>query len=44
MKILVIEDDPTVGQFVKRGFEEQRWGVDLVANGDDGEARAMAED
>ena len=44
MKILVIEDDPTVGQFVKRGFEEQRLGVDLVANGDDGEARAMAED
>ena len=44
MKILVIEDDPTVGQFVKRGFEEQRWGVDLVANGDEGEARALAED
>jgi DNA-binding response OmpR family regulator len=44
MKILVIEDDPTVGQFVKRGFEEQRWGVDLVANGDDGEARAMSEE
>ncbi|HXG69072.1 MAG TPA: response regulator transcription factor [Gemmatimonadaceae bacterium] len=44
MKILVIEDDPTVGQFVKRGFEEQRWGVDLVANGDDGEARATAEE
>ncbi len=44
MKILVIEDDPTVGQFVKRGFEEQRWGVDLVANGDDGEARALSEE
>ncbi len=44
MKILVIEDDPTVGQFVKRGFEEQRWGVDLVANGADGEARAIAEE
>jgi two-component system OmpR family response regulator len=44
MKILVIEDDPTVGQFVKRGFEEQRWGVDLVANGDDGEARAISEE
>jgi len=29
---------------VKRGFEEQRWGVDLVANGDDGEARAIAEE
>ena len=24
MKILVIEDDPTVGQYVKRGLEEQR--------------------
>ena len=40
MKILVIEDDPTVGQFVKRGLEEQRWGVDLVANGDEGEQMA----
>ncbi len=44
MKILVIEDDPTVGQFVKRGFEEQRWGVDLVADGNEGEARALAEE
>ena len=42
MKILVIEDDPTVGQFVKRGLEQQRWGVDLVANGDEGEQAAMA--
>ncbi len=39
MKILVIEDDPTVGQFVKRGLEEQRWTVDLV---DDGERLAAA--
>ena len=30
MRILVIEDDPTVGQYVKRGLEEQRWAVDLV--------------
>ena len=33
MKILVIEDDPTVGNFVKRGLEQQRIfieeGVDL---------------
>ena len=29
MNVLVIEDDPTVGSFVKRGFEEQRWGVEL---------------
>lgn len=42
MKILVIEDDPTVGQFVKRGLEQQRWGVDLVENGDEGEQMAVS--
>jgi len=42
MKILVIEDDPTVGQFIKRGLEQQRWGVDLVGNGDEGERMATA--
>ena len=42
MKILVIEDDPTVGQFVKRGLEEQRWGVELVADGEEGEQRASS--
>jgi two-component system copper resistance phosphate regulon response regulator CusR len=40
MKILVIEDDPTVGQYVKRGLEEQRWGVDLVTEGEEGERLA----
>ena len=43
MKVLVIEDDPTVGQFVKRGLEEQRWSVDLVANGEEGEALAQSQ-
>ena len=43
MKILVIEDDPTVGQFVKRGLEEQRWGVDLVTDGEEGERWARSE-
>ena len=43
MKILVIEDDPTVGQFVKRGLEEQRWGVDLVADGEEGERLASSD-
>jgi DNA-binding response OmpR family regulator len=43
MKVLVIEDDPTVGQFVKRGLEEQRWIVDLVADGEEGERLARAE-
>jgi len=43
MKILVIEDDPTVGQFVKRGLEEQRWGVDLVTDGEEGERMAASD-
>ncbi len=33
MKVLVVEDDRTVGQFVQRGLEEQRMQVDLVADG-----------
>src|SRR6266566_9380591 len=43
MRILVIEDDPTVGQYVKRGLEEHRWAVDLVTDGEDGENRASSE-
>src|SRR6266480_5370821 len=43
MRILVIEDDPTVGQYVKRGLEEHRWSVDLVADGEEGERRAASE-
>jgi two-component system copper resistance phosphate regulon response regulator CusR len=40
MRILVIEDDPTVGQFVKRGLEEQQFTVDLENDGEAGERRA----
>jgi two-component system copper resistance phosphate regulon response regulator CusR len=43
MKILVIEDDPTVGEFVRRGLEEQRWQTDLVNDGRDGERMAMSQ-
>jgi len=43
VKILVIEDDPTVGEFVRRGLEEQRWQTDLVANGLDGERMALSQ-
>lgn len=43
MKILVIEDDPTVGSYIRRGLEEQRWGVDLVTDGEEGETRASSE-
>jgi two-component system OmpR family response regulator len=43
MRILVIEDDPTVGQYVKRGLEEHRWSVDLTDDGEEGERRASSE-
>ncbi|HRQ79244.1 MAG TPA: response regulator transcription factor [Gemmatimonadaceae bacterium] len=43
MKVLVIEDDPTVGQFVKRGLEEARYTVDLVADGEEGEQLAKSQ-
>ena len=36
MKILVVEDDRTVGQYVRRGLEEQRYQADLVDDGSEG--------
>jgi two-component system copper resistance phosphate regulon response regulator CusR len=44
MRILVIEDDPIVGQFVKRGLEEQQWTVDLESDGEAGERAASQGD
>jgi two-component system copper resistance phosphate regulon response regulator CusR len=38
--VLVVEDDRTVGQFVRRGLEEQHMHVELVDNGAEGLARA----
>jgi two-component system copper resistance phosphate regulon response regulator CusR len=43
MNVLVIEDDPTVGSFIKRGLEEQRYHVTLVPNGEEGERIAASE-
>lgn len=40
MKVLVVEDDRTVAQFVKRGLEEQLIQVDLVADGTEALQRA----
>ena len=36
MKLLVVEDDRTVGQYVKRGLAEAGYHVDLVADGVEG--------
>jgi two-component system copper resistance phosphate regulon response regulator CusR len=42
VKVLVIEDDRTVGQFVQRGLEEQRFSVELVGDGESGLKRGTA--
>ena len=36
MKILVVEDDKTVGQYVKRGLTEAGFHADLVGDGAEG--------
>lgn len=33
MKLLIVEDDRTVGQYVQHGFEEQQYQADLVDDG-----------
>ena len=42
MKILVIEDDKIVGQYVRRGLEEQQYQADLVEDGMEGLRLASA--
>jgi two-component system copper resistance phosphate regulon response regulator CusR len=42
MKILVVEDDKTVGEYVKRGLEEARYHAELVADGEAGLRAAAA--
>jgi len=36
MRVLVVEDDRTVGQYVQRGLEEHQYQADLVADGLEG--------
>jgi two-component system copper resistance phosphate regulon response regulator CusR len=42
VKLLVIEDDRTVGQYVKHGLEEERFTADLVEDGLEGLRMASA--
>ena len=43
MRVLVVEDDPTVGSYVQRGLEEHRMQVDLVDDGSTGLERASTD-
>lgn len=33
MQILIVEDEPKIGQFIKKGLREERYSVDLVTDG-----------
>ena len=43
MKVLVVEDNPRILSFVKRGLKEAGFTVDVCENGDEGYARASGE-
>jgi DNA-binding response OmpR family regulator len=42
MRMLVIEDDSDLAQFISKGLMEERYAVDLAANGEEGLALALA--
>ncbi|MDE3156517.1 MAG: response regulator transcription factor [Acidobacteriota bacterium] len=44
MRVLVVEDDPTISGFLVRGLREEHHLVDLVEDGDSAEARAATEE
>ncbi len=44
MRILVVEDDPRLGPSLKKGLEASHYAVDLVADGEDAVAMALAVD
>jgi two-component system copper resistance phosphate regulon response regulator CusR len=43
MKILVVEDEPKTGSYLKQGLTEAGFVVDLVRNGGDGLHSALTE-
>ncbi len=44
MRILVIEDEPGIADFLERGLEAEGYAVTSVANGEEGESLAREED
>ena len=40
MRLLLIEDDPTIAGFVRQGLEELGYAVDVVGDGKAGEVQA----
>jgi DNA-binding response OmpR family regulator len=44
MRVLVVEDDPTISSFLVRGLREEQHLVDLAEDGETAEAQALAND
>jgi DNA-binding response OmpR family regulator len=44
MRILVVEDEPSIADFVRRGLQAEGYAVDCALDGEDGERRALAGD
>src|SRR5262249_39080697 len=43
MRVLLVEDDKTIADFVAKGLHEASYAVDVVGRGDEGLSRALAE-
>jgi DNA-binding response OmpR family regulator len=43
MKILIVEDEPGISGFLKKGLEEEGYAIDIAANGNDGLKLAQAQ-
>ncbi|SHK78098.1 response regulator [Hymenobacter psychrotolerans] len=43
MKILLVEDEPKVSAFIRRGLEEEGFAVDVAFDGDTGRRLALAQ-
>jgi DNA-binding response OmpR family regulator len=41
MRILVVEDEPAIAEFVERGLRSAGYAVDSAADGDEGQSRAL---
>ncbi len=36
MRLLLVEDDPNLGRFIEKGLQEERYAVDVAADGEEG--------
>ncbi|MFT6827693.1 MAG: two-component system copper resistance phosphate regulon response regulator CusR, partial [Roseivirga sp.] len=42
MRILIVEDEPGISNFIKQGLEEESYAVDAADNGTDGLSLALS--